>query len=84
MKDLSIGRRLAIAREDAELTQDQLASKLGVSRDTLSSWENSDATNRYPPADILKRLCEETGVTADWILWGESRVILTGKPRIAA
>ena len=41
--------RLKIERAILELTQDELASKIGVSRQTISSIEK----NRYVPSTVL-------------------------------
>lgn len=41
--------RLKIERAEIDLTQDQLAKKIGVSRQTINSIEK----NRYVPSTIL-------------------------------
>jgi putative transcriptional regulator len=41
--------RLKIERAEKDLTQDQLAKKIGVSRQTINSIEK----NRYVPSTIL-------------------------------
>ena len=37
---MDIGAKLKGARNDAGLTQEQIAEALGVSRQTVSNWEN--------------------------------------------
>ena len=44
------GADLKQAREDAELTQEQIADKLGVSRVTVTLWEGK-AEVKKPKAD---------------------------------
>lgn len=39
-QDLDIGNKLNRARTKANLTQEQVAEALGVSRQTISNWEN--------------------------------------------
>lgn len=45
---MEIGQKLKSARVEAGLTQETVAEKIGVSRQTISNWEN----NRYYP-DII-------------------------------
>lgn len=51
----TIHRRIAEAREAAGLSQSQLASRVGVSQQAVSSWESSSV----PSAHILRKLCRE-------------------------
>lgn len=37
---MEIGTKIKNARVDAQLTQEQVAETLGVSRQTISNWEN--------------------------------------------
>ena len=37
---MDIGSKIKNARIDAQLTQEQVAEALGVSRQTMSNWEN--------------------------------------------
>lgn len=57
--------RIKAAREP--LSQSDFADAIGVARGTLSRWENGDAV----PSDMLKQICDATGVRADWLLFGE-------------
>lgn len=63
MKDL--GEKIWRLREERGLSQEVLAEKLDVSRQTVSNWENDRAT---PDAYKLKQLCEALGVSADELL----------------
>ena len=38
--DMSLGERIALARKQAGLSQEQLGDKLGVSRQAVSKWES--------------------------------------------
>ena len=38
---MSLGERIALARKQAGLSQEQLGEKLGVSRQAVSKWESS-------------------------------------------
>lgn len=62
---MSMGSKLAQARRKNNLTQEQLAEKLGVTRQAVSRWE-SDAA--YPETDKIVRLSQLLGVSCDWLL----------------
>ncbi len=62
---MSMGRKLAQARRKNNLTQEQLAERLGVSRQAVSRWE-SDAA--YPETDKIVRMSKLLGVSCDWLL----------------
>lgn len=53
------------ARAIADLTQAELAEKMGVSRDTVAKWE---ANRMGINGKNLQRLCEITGFQADEII----------------
>jgi transcriptional regulator with XRE-family HTH domain len=62
---LTLPHRLRIAREHAHLEQHQLATALGVSRNTISRWE----TGSHPPSLGMVRLWAiETQVDLQWLL----------------
>ncbi len=63
MKDL--GEKIWRLREAKGLSQEALAERLEVSRQTISNWENDRAT---PDAYKLRQLCEVLGVGADELL----------------
>lgn len=71
MGDLSLGARLRLAREQTGMKLGAAAQAIGVSRDSLSDYEN-DITE--PGAMKLKNAAEVYGTSADWLLWGRSRV----------
>ena len=61
----NLGEKIWRLRESRGLSQEALAEKLEVSRQTVSNWENGRAT---PDAYKLKQLCEALGVSADELL----------------
>lgn len=61
----NLGEKIWRLREERGLSQEALAEKLDVSRQTVSNWENDRAT---PDAYKLKQLCEALGVSADGFL----------------
>lgn len=62
-----IGKRLALLRKAAGLTQAQLHRKAKLPVPTISRYENNHST---PGGAIIKRLCRALGCTADDILGG--------------
>ena len=62
---MSIGSKLAQARRAANLTQEQLAEQLGVTRQAVSRWE-SDAA--YPETDNIVRTAQLLNVSCDYLL----------------
>ncbi len=66
----SLGERLYILREKHSLSQDELAEKLNVSRQTISNWENDKVK-----LDVGKatELCSLFGVGMDELLLGREQ-----------
>ncbi len=68
--DLKIANRLFEYRKNAGLSQDQLADKIGVSRQAVSKWERGEAS---PDTENLIALSEVYGVTLDELVKGKSQ-----------
>ena len=62
---MSMGARLAQARRGQNMTQEQLAEKLGVTRQAVSRWESDTA---YPETDKIVRMAALFGVSCDYLL----------------
>lgn len=58
--------RIKYLRQTRELTQVQLADKLGVSKQSISNWEND---NIMPSVDMLEKIA----VSTDYLLGREKR-----------
>ena len=67
MDSKQIGQFLAELRKEQNLTQEQLAEKLGVTGKTISRWETGVYT---PPADCLLQLSQLYSITINEILTG--------------
>lgn len=57
---MTIGEKIAVFRKNSGMSQDDLAQKLFVSRQTISQWENDQTT---PTIENLVRLCQMFTVT---------------------
>lgn len=64
---MTLGQRLCQLRTGAGFSQDALAERLGVSRQSVSKWE-TDAS--VPELDKLIRLSQLFGVTLDELVKG--------------
>ena len=67
---LYIGSRIQEYRKKAELSQEEFADKIGVSRQAVSKWERDKA---YPDLDRLVCICEILDVQMDELIYGEER-----------
>ena len=61
----TLGKRIVFHRKRLELTQDQLAEKLGVSAQAVSKWENDQSC---PDISALPQLADIFGITVDALL----------------
>ena len=68
MNQLVTGKFIALKRKQKNLTQEQLAEKLGVSNKTISKCETGKC---MPDYSIVKSLCEELEVTVAELMDGE-------------
>ncbi|MEQ8882756.1 MAG: helix-turn-helix domain-containing protein [Cyclobacteriaceae bacterium] len=66
---LQIGIRIRLKREELGLTQSQLVLKSGVSKATLSKYEDPTKEVRYSFTHIME-ICKVLGTTAEWIYCG--------------
>ena len=68
MDQEQIGKFIAKMRKEKNLTQMELAEKLGVSDRTVGNWENS---RNMPDLSLFKPLCEVLGITLNELISGE-------------
>ena len=62
---MTFGERLQALRQRAGMSQDQLAERLGVSRQAVSRWERDET---MPETDKVIALADLFGVTTDYLL----------------
>ena len=67
---IETANRLVELRKKNNLSQEELAEKLGVSRQAISKWERSEAS---PDTDNLIALAEIYGMSLDELIFGEKR-----------
>ncbi len=70
---VDFGKRLRLMRKNRELTQSQLAERIGVTSSMISAYETS---LRLPSFDVLIKISYELKVSTDYLLGIEKRTDL--------
>ncbi len=73
-----VSKNLKKLRTDKNMTQDALAEKINVTRQTISSWEN-DRTQ--PDIDMLELLADAFEVGIEELIYGEKRKVGLEAPK---
>ena len=66
---MKLSEKILYYRKKAGLSQEELAGRVGVSRQAMSKWELGDAA---PEVDKLRALAREFGITVDELLSEEA------------
>ena len=69
---MDLGKKLMTMRNEKNLSQEQLAEKLNVTRQTISNWENGKF---YPDIDSLVNLSKFFNVSLDNLLSYDDKVL---------
>ena len=69
---MAIGNRLYNLRKEKNISQEELANALDVSRQTISKWETGEST---PDFNKICPLCEYFGITSDELLSGKQNIV---------
>ena len=67
---MNFGEKLYELRKEKKLSQEEVADKLNVTRQTVSKWETNQST---PDFDKVLPLCELFGISADELLSGNRK-----------
>jgi transcriptional regulator with XRE-family HTH domain len=62
---MELGQRIKDCRTEKEMTQEELAGRIYVSRQTISSWENDKS---YPDVYSLLMMSDLFGVSLDTLI----------------
>lgn len=68
MNHIATGKFIAKKRKEQNLTQEQLAERLGVSNKTISKWETGKC---MPDYSVIELLCKELNTTLAELMNGE-------------
>lgn len=72
MDQIKIGKFIASCRKGKNLTQKDLAEKLGITDRAISKWETGRG---LPDSSIMLDLCNELGISVNELLSGEKLTI---------
>ena len=64
---MEFGERVKAVRMGAGLTQEQFASRIGVTRQAVSNWENG---RNLPDIEVVIALSQTFGVSLDELILG--------------
>ena len=65
MNQEKIGNFIAKCRKEKNITQSELAEKLGVTDRSISNWENG---KNMPDLSLFKPLCKELDITINELI----------------
>ena len=79
---MELGKQIKTYRMEQNLSQDELAERVFVTRQTISNWENE---NIQPSIEMLLRLSKLFNVTTDYLLGIDNvpRLNVDGLPECA-
>ncbi len=69
---MNIGEQIRIRRTELNITQQDLADRLNVSRSAVSNWETN---KNYPDLQIIVQVSEELNISLDALLKGDANVV---------
>ena len=69
---MELGQRIKDCRTEKGMTQEELADRIYVSRQTISSWENDKS---YPDVHSLLMIGDLFGVSLDTLIKGDIEIM---------
>ena len=69
---MAIGNRLYNLRKEKNISQEELANALDVSRQTVSKWETGES---MPDFNKIKPICDYFGITTDELITGSQNIV---------
>ena len=69
---MELGKQIKMYRQEAHLSQEELANRVYVSRQTISNWENDKS---YPDVNSLVLLSEIFQISLDKLIKGDIEVM---------
>lgn len=69
---MEVGERLKLRRVELNLTQEYVAEVLGITRQTISNWENGRS---YPDIERMIRLSDVYSLSLDELLKGDKKMV---------
>ena len=69
---MELGKRITEIRKENNMTQEELAEKFHVTRQTISNWENGKS---YPDVETLVHISNEFNVSLDMLMKGDKDMV---------
>ncbi len=69
---MNLGKQILKLRKDNEMSQEDFAEIFNVTRQTISSWENSKS---YPDIETLVKISDKFNISLDILLKGDKEMI---------
>lgn len=69
---MSLGEKLVKIRKDNKMSQEDFAEIFNVTRQTISSWEN---TKSYPDIETLIKISDKFNISLDVLLKGDKNMV---------
>lgn len=73
---MNLGKRIATIRKERKMSQEDFAELFNVTRQTISSWENSKS---YPDIETLVKISDKFNISLDILLREDKNMIETYK-----
>ena len=70
--EMELGKQIKMHRQEAHLSQEELANRVYVSRQTISNWENDKS---YPDVNSLVLLSEIFQISLDKLIKGDIEIM---------
>lgn len=77
MDQQAIGQFIATKRREQNITQEQLAAKIGVSNKTVSKWETGKT---IPDYSVVESLCEALNISVNELIAGKEKASEENNP----
>jgi transcriptional regulator with XRE-family HTH domain/uncharacterized membrane protein YuzA (DUF378 family) len=72
VRSMTIGNRLYNLRKERNISQEELANALDVSRQTVSKWETGES---MPDFNKIQPICDYFGITTDELITGSQNIV---------
>lgn len=73
-QEMNFSEKIYMIRNKSALSQDEMAHKFGVSRQTISKWESGLS---YPELDKIIKISETFHVSLDWLLKNTQKELIS-------
>ena len=72
--EMELGKQIKMHRQEAHLSQEELANRVYVSRQTISNWENDKS---YPDLQMLIDISNQFEISLDTLIKEDPKMVKT-------